>query len=92
MYRNKGAIARKRQVFEKKSKTSFHWLKIRHWNALARAHILMRMHNFFLLRHTVKWRSQVCTIVRTTKVKDTMSYRSKDSLAEASKATATQTL
>ena len=34
----KGAIARKRQVFEKmaqKSKTAFHWLKIRHWNALA---------------------------------------------------------
>ena len=36
-YRVKGAIARKRQVFEKmaqESKTVFHWLKIRHWNAL----------------------------------------------------------
>ena len=34
----KGAIARKWQVFEKmaqKSKTAFHWLKTRHWNALA---------------------------------------------------------
>ena len=59
---------------------------------IARAHILVRTHNFFLVRHTVKWQSQVCTIVRTTKVEDTMSYRSEDSLAEASKATATQTL
>ena len=61
---------------------------------IARAHILVRTHNFFLVRarHTVKWQSQVCTIVRTTKVEDTMSYRSEDSLAEPSKATATQTL
>ena len=59
---------------------------------IARAHILVRTHNFFLVRHTVKWQSQVCTIVRTTKVEDTMSYRSEGSLAEPSKATATQTL
>ena len=33
----KGAISRKRQVFEKiaqKSILTFHWLKIRHWNAV----------------------------------------------------------
>ena len=59
---------------------------------IAHAHILVRTHNFFLVRHTVKWQSQVCTIVRTTKIEDTMSYRSEDSLAEPSKATATQTL
>ena len=60
----KGAIARKRQVFEKmaqKSKTAFHWLKIRLGMHLriARAHILVRTHNFFLVRHCQVAKSSV---------------------------------
>ena len=67
----KGAIARKRQGFEKmaqKSKPAFDWLKIRHRNALAhcaRSYSRADAYHFVPLMHTQMAKSSVNVRVRS---------------------------